>query len=202
MIVEAQRLVLLALARKAVDARAHGAHDVLERLASEVPDSLRAPAPDTGVPLVELSPSGLFVSLHTRDGRLRGCIGHTAGGRPLVPALVFAASSASGDDPRFPPVSPSEVPGLDIEISVLTPLERIDDAEEVVVGHHGLFVELGDRRGLLLPQVATEWGWSRDMFLRQVCAKAGLNPDAWRHGAMLYRFEAEVFGDAPYDRDT
>ena len=196
MIVEAHRGFLLALARRAVEARAGGAHDELERLARTDPDGPNEPGPARRLRLSEYSPPGIFVSLHTRDGRLRGCIGCTSGDRPLVPALVFAASSASGDDPRFPPVNPSEVAGLDIEISVLTPFEIIDDTETIVVGRHGLFVEQGVQRGLLLPQVATEWGWDREAFLRQVCLKAGLTPDAWRGGATLYRFEAEVFGDA------
>jgi AmmeMemoRadiSam system protein A len=199
MIADTLRPVLLALARQAVEARACGAHDELDRLVREVPDDLCEPAAGTRAERDAFNPAGLFVSLHTRDGELRGCIGCTGGGRPLVEALVGAASSATGDDPRFPPVSPSEVPGLDIEISVLTPFERIEDVRDetaIVVGRHGLLAEQGGRRGLLLPQVATEWGWTREVFLRQVCLKAGLAPDAWRHGATIYRFEAEVFGEA------
>ena len=84
-----------------------------------------------------------------------------------------------------------------LEVSVLGPLEEIDPAasESVVIGRHGLVVELGHRRGLLLPQVATEWGWTKDQFLRQASRKAGLPDEAWREGARVFRFEAEVFGE-------
>ncbi len=84
---------------------------------------------------------------------------------------------------------------IDIEISVLGPIERVSDISEVVVGQHGLVVELGRRRGLLLPQVATERNWSATEFVAETCMKAGLRRDAWQNGAALFKFEAEVFGD-------
>jgi AmmeMemoRadiSam system protein A len=104
--------------------------------------------------------------------------------------------SAAREDPRFAPVSPSELDDLDIEVSVLGPLEQIDPfaADAIVIGRHGLVVEQGRRRGLLLPQVATEWNMDRETFLGHTCAKAGLPADAWRRGATVYRFAADVFG--------
>ena len=106
------------------------------------------------------------------------------------------AADAASRDPRFNPVVPDELPDLGVEVSVLGPLESIDPQAPgaVVVGRHGLVVEQGRRRGLLLPQVATEWGWTADQFLRQTCVKAGLAPDAWQRGAQVWRFSADVFG--------
>jgi AmmeMemoRadiSam system protein A len=139
--------------------------------------------------------SGAFVTLK-RNGQLRGCIGTLACRRPLAEEIARVAVSAAREDPRFVPVSPAELDGLDVEVSVLGPLEAIDplDPEAIVIGRHGLVVELSARRGLLLPQVATERGWARDEFLSQTCAKAGLPHDAWRRGATVYRFDADVFG--------
>lgn len=107
------------------------------------------------------------------------------------------AVSAAREDPRFEPLRESELEGLEVEVSVLGPLERIDpaDPDAIEIGRHGLVVERGHRRGLLLPQVATEWGWNREKFLAQACVKAGLSPDAWHHGAAVYRFAAIVFGE-------
>jgi AmmeMemoRadiSam system protein A len=142
----------------------------------------------------EPPPSGVFVTLH-RFGQLRGCIGQLGSDRPLQAATVLAASAAAADDPRFPAVAPSELPTIALEISVLSPLQPVEDVMEIEVGRHGLIVERGNRRGLLLPQVATEWGWDRDTFLSQTCVKAGLPADAWRRGVTIWRFEAEVFGE-------
>jgi AmmeMemoRadiSam system protein A len=111
--------------------------------------------------------------------------------------VARCAADAATEDPRFPPIAIDELPEISVEISVLGPLEPIDPREEgaVVIGRHGLVAEHGMRRGLLLPQVATEWGWTLEQFLRQTCAKAGLPHDAWEHGARISRFAAEVFGD-------
>jgi uncharacterized protein len=140
--------------------------------------------------------SGAFVTLK-RNGQLRGCIGTLECRQSLAEEVARCAISAAGQDPRFQPVRASELDDLTVEISVLGPLEQIDpaDPDAVVVGRHGLVVEQGWRRGLLLPQVAPEWGWDRLEFLAHTCRKAGLPPDAWRHGALVYRFEAEVFGE-------
>ena len=139
------------------------------------------------------APGAAFVTL-TKNGRLRGCIGYTEAVAPLFKVVQECAVAAATEDPRFPPVSPKELPSLRVEISVLTPLYPIRP-EEVEVGRHGLMVERGGMRGLLLPQVPVEWGWDREMFLDQTCVKAGLPPSAWRHGATLRAFTAEVFGE-------
>jgi AmmeMemoRadiSam system protein A len=110
--------------------------------------------------------------------------------------VVRCAGDSATQDPRFPPVGRDELPELALEISVLGPLEPIaPQPDAFTIGVHGLVVEQDVHRGLLLPQVATEWGWDGEQFLRQTCVKAGLPPDAWRSGARLYRFSAEVFGD-------
>jgi AmmeMemoRadiSam system protein A len=110
--------------------------------------------------------------------------------------VQHCAVSAASEDYRFERVSPEEVPGITLEISVLSPLERTTDASEVEVGRHGLYVVRGQRRGLLLPQVATDWGWDRETFLAQTCVKAGLDEDAWRDPATtIYLFQAQVFSE-------
>jgi uncharacterized protein len=138
--------------------------------------------------------AGVFVSLH-RLGDLRGCIGRLEADAPLVDSVAECARLACSADPRFPAVAQSELAALDIEISVLGPLETIASPDEVEIGRHGLFVEQGLHRGLLLPQVATVWQWSPPVFVEQACQKAGLPHDAWQHGASLCRFEAEVFSE-------
>lgn len=139
--------------------------------------------------------AGVFVSFHL-DGDLRGCIGHPDGDQPLATVVPQCAVAAATGDPRFDPVSAAELARCVIEISVLGPITVVDDPGEIVVGRHGLIAEQGWRRGLLLPQVATEYGWDRDAFLSRTCAKAGLPPDAWKREATISTFEAEVFDDA------
>jgi AmmeMemoRadiSam system protein A len=138
-------------------------------------------------------PRGAFATLHLK-GELRGCIGYVLPTQSLYATVADAAKGAALDDPRFPPVTSAEAPHLKIEISVLSPLQPIRP-EEVIVGQHGLVVNRGGRRGLLLPQVPVEWDWDRETFLAQTCLKAGLPADAWLHGAQLQAFTAEVFGD-------
>ena len=144
--------------------------------------------------------AGAFVTLH-RSGQLRGCIGHIEADRPVADVVAQMAVSAATEDPRFAPVLAVELPAIDVEISVLGPLERIDprDPRQIEIGRHGLVIEQGRHRGLLLPQVATEWGWDRETFLCHLCAKAGLPRDAWQTGAAVYRFEADVFGESDAD---
>ena len=139
------------------------------------------------------APGAAFVTL-TKNGRLRGCIGYTEAVAPLYKVVQECSVAAGTEDPRFPPVSPKELPSLRVEISVLTPLVPIRP-EEVEVGRHGLMVAQGRTRGLLLPQVPVEQGWDRETFIDQTCVKAGLPPSAWRHGATLRAFTAEVFGE-------
>ncbi len=138
--------------------------------------------------------AGAFVTLRL-DGDLRGCIGYIERDRPLVEVIARCAAAAATDDPRFAPLMADELARVRVEISVLGPLERFTDPREVEVGRHGLVVQVGPRRGLLLPQVAIEWHWDRPTFLAQTCLKAGLAPDAWRTGAELYRFEALIFSE-------
>ena len=174
---ESQRKGLLGIARRALEGYIG---------AGKIPSGEEAPG--------KLSaPGAAFVTL-TKNGRLRGCIGYTEAVAPLFKVVQECAVAAATEDPRFPPVSPMELPSLRVEISVLTPLFPIRP-EEVEVGRHGLMVARGGMRGLLLPQVPVEWGWDREMFLDQTCVKAGLPPSAWRHGATLRAFTAEVFGE-------
>ena len=136
---------------------------------------------------------GAFVTLRTA-GQLRGCIGNIRGGRPLHETVVEMAEEAAFHDPRFDPVSRDELEGLEIEISALTPLQKIDRIEEIEVGTHGIYIEKGFLSGLLLPQVATEYGWDRKTFLEQTCWKAGLRRDAWKEkDTKIYKFSADVF---------
>jgi AmmeMemoRadiSam system protein A len=138
---------------------------------------------------------GLFVTLRKR-GELRGCIGTLAPHGDLSRGIAEYALRAALEDPRFPPLSPEELPVCEIEISVLTPPEPIAGPEEIEVGRDGLIFESRGRRGLLLPQVATEWGFDAERFLSEVCRKAGLPPDAWREpDARLWAFRAEVFSE-------
>lgn len=135
---------------------------------------------------------GAFVTLK-RHGQLRGCIGHIVGDKPLRETIAEMAQAAAFNDPRFTPVSLAELPELDVQISILSPLRECA-AEEVAPGRHGLFIRHGAHSGLLLPQVAREYGWDRETFLAQTCRKAGLSPFAWQDKqARIYCFEAEVF---------
>jgi len=122
---------------------------------------------------------GAFVTLRTSRGELRGCIGHMTSDQPLGELLSELAVSAGTRDPRFPPVRRHELEGLHYDISVLSPMQPTAP-KDVKPGVHGLYVRRGSRSGVLLPQVATEWGWDRETFLAQTCRKAGLPEDAWR----------------------
>ena len=138
--------------------------------------------------------AGAFVTLRI-GGHLRGCIGYPEPDLPLVVVVDRCAVSAALSDPRFPPLTDAEWPDVDLELSVLGPIERVTNLDEIVVGRHGLVVEFGRRRGLLLPQVAVEWKWDAIEFAAQTCVKAGLPRDAFQKGAKLFKFEAEVFGE-------
>ena len=142
-------------------------------------------------------PSGAFVTLNERSGELRGCIGSIEAVQPLAQAVASSAVSAAVRDPRFEPVRKEELPDLHIEISVMSPIVPVGDISEIEVGRDGLIIRRGNRAGLLLPQVATEYGWDRDTFLRQTCVKAGLPPDCWRSpDCRIEKFSAEVFGES------
>jgi len=176
---EEDRIELLAIARRAFSSFIRD---------GKVPDETPASA--------RLSEKGAaFVTL-TQEGRLRGCIGYTEATAPLYRTVQECAVAAAVEDPRFPPVAPSEIDSVRIELSVLTPMVPARP-EDVEIGIHGLMIRKGGRRGLLLPQVAEACGWDRKVFLSNVCRKAGLPPGEWAKGAELYSFTAEVFGELP-----
>ena len=136
---------------------------------------------------------GAFVTL-TIDGRLRGCIGNIVGVKPLINTVAEMTRAAALEDPRFSPVKPYELKDIDFEISVLTPIKQVKDINEIVVGRDGIIISRGGYRGLLLPQVATEYNWDRKTFLEQTCVKAGLPRDAWKDpNTIIEYFSAEVF---------
>jgi AmmeMemoRadiSam system protein A len=174
---DADRALLLRLAREAIVAHVTG-----------------APAPAVEVCDAAACPGAAFVTVHNH-GELRGCIGHVDVDEPLGTVIARCAVAACTSDPRFSPVAAAELPDLDLELSLLGPFEPIAGPDDVDIGRHGLVVEMGPHRGLLLPQVAPEWQWDRETFLAQTCHKAGLPKDAWRHGAKMWRFEADVFGE-------
>jgi AmmeMemoRadiSam system protein A len=136
---------------------------------------------------------GAFTTLYLH-GELRGCVGYATAIAPLYRTVADTAQAAAFEDPRFPALQAEEVPELEVSLSILSPLERIDP-ENIEIGRHGLVVARSTQRGLLLPQVPVEHGWDRVTFLEQTCRKAGLPPDAWEHGATVEAFTAEVFGD-------
>lgn len=152
------------------------------------------------VPLPEavgilLEQCGAFVTLH-KKGELRGCIGNMIGRAPLVETIREMAIAAATQDPRFHKVSAQELSEIDIEISVLSPMKRVKDVGEIKVGTHGILMRRGMYQGVLLPQVATEYGWNRDTFLEHTCYKAGLPADAWKDPETVIEiFSAEVFGE-------
>ncbi len=138
---------------------------------------------------------GVFVTLH-KHGELRGCIGYVEGVKPLYLATRDMAIAAATEDPRFPPVTAEELPLIDVEITVLSPLKRIFNPDSVIVGKHGLVIRKGFYSGLLLPQVPVEQGWNREEFLEYTCRKAGLPPKAYKEAdAELYVFTGQVFGE-------
>jgi AmmeMemoRadiSam system protein A len=142
-------------------------------------------------------PAGVFVTLHRR-GRLRGCVGQLPGRDALAAVVAHCARAAGLDDSRFDPVTSSELSEIDIEVSVLSALQEIT-LEAIEPGKHGLFVNRGMQRGVLLPQVATQFKWGAQRFLEETCVKAGLERDAWKDPATrVQAFTAEVFSEAAF----
>lgn len=177
MLTEAEKKTLLELARSTIEARVKG-----------------TPKPSFDGNGGALSAnSGAFVTIHNADGSLRGCIGTFASPNPLFKTIMDMSVSAATGDPRFVPLDKTELNGVWIEISVLSPLKEIADVSEIEIGRHGLYIIKGANRGVLLPQVATECGFDRVEFLRNTCLKAGLKPGAWKEGATIFTFEAEIF---------
>ncbi len=177
----AQRAALLGIARQSIESVLEGRRFALD-LETLDGDLKR--------------PSGAFVTLNEATGELRGCIGSIAPVAPLAQAVSSSAVNAAFRDPRFYPVRKEELPNLHIEISVMSPIVPVSDVHEIEVGRDGLIISRGGRAGLLLPQVATDYGWDRDTFLRQTCIKAGLPPETWRSpNCRIEKFSAEVFGE-------
>ena len=180
MLNEKQRHQLLRLARTSIEATLEGRTP--EMRAEDFDEDLRRPA-------------GAFVTLR-KNGDLRGCIGSIRALEPLYRAVASSAISAALRDPRFFPVRKDELPTLELEISVMGPIETVRDVAEIEVGRDGLIISRGRFAGLLLPQVASEYGWDRETFLDQTCLKAGLPAGAWRAPeTRIEKFAAEVFGE-------
>lgn len=144
---------------------------------------------------------GAFVTLH-KHGDLRGCIGTFRSDKNVADVVKDMALASAFEDPRFPPLGLDELDEVDIEISVLSPLRKIKDVNEIEVGKHGLYISRGFKSGVLLPQVATEYNWDRETFLVHTCLKAGLPEDAWKDPATRIEiFTAEVFGEKDFQEN-
>jgi len=180
MLTPQQRTTLLTIARDSIKAGLDGRRPELRE--SDYDETLRRPA-------------GAFVTL-TSHGELRGCIGSIVAVEPLYRAVASSALAAAFRDPRFDPLQSRELDDVELEISVMGPIERVTNIEEIEVGRDGLIISRGRNAGLLLPQVATDYRWDRDTFLDQTCVKAGLPPGTWRDpGTKIEKFSAEVFGE-------
>ena len=140
--------------------------------------------------------NGVFVTLRTQ-GKLRGCIGQMVSDTPLHKLVSEMAVSAATDDPRFNQIKPSELDDLEIDISVLSPLQKVEDPLDFELGIHGIYVIKGSTTGCFLPQVATDTGWTKEEFLSQCCsAKAGLSSDAWKEKDVeVYIFTSEIISE-------
>ena len=136
--------------------------------------------------------SGVFVTLKSED-QLRGCIGYIKRDLPIYHAVQEIAVAAATSDPRFPPITLEELDKVSIEISILSPLNRIIDLDQIVVGTHGLVIFHDGHQGVLLPQVAVEHEWDRETFLENLCEKADLDPTCWMDEPVIYTFTAVVF---------
>jgi len=148
---------------------------------------------------VLLEERGAFVTLHNH-GELRGCIGHIIADKPLYLTIRDMAVESAVGDPRFNPLELSGLKDVEIEISVLSSLKRVNSVDEMEMGIHGVLIRRGFASGVFLSQVATETGWSKEEFLAQLCAqKAGIAPDAWKDKSTeIYIFSAEVFSENSY----
>jgi AmmeMemoRadiSam system protein A len=179
MLNKTEKRLLLSTARKAIESAVfhHPNPGTLE-----VPASLSAPC-------------GAFVTLYMGD-ELRGCIGYLTGTLPLIETIRDVAVKSATSDPRFLPLTQDEYPGIRIEISVLSPLKLIQNIEEIQVGTHGILIEGAWARGVLLPQVAVEYGWNREQFLKETSRKAGGPSDLWKQpDVKIYIFTAEVVSE-------
>lgn len=181
---QSDKEILLNIARKTIEARVKGQKPPEFKVDSEILKENR----------------GAFVTLE-KNGQLRGCIGYIQAIKPLYITIEEMAEQAALHDPRFAPVSEEELNDLGIEISVLTPLKKISDISQIEVGRDGIYIRKGFNSGLLLPQVATEYGWDRGTFLEQTCYKAGLPPNAWKEKTCeIYIFSADIFGEKEIEK--
>jgi AmmeMemoRadiSam system protein A len=170
-----ERLLLLRLA-----------HDSIQSALEKREISFDPPTPHLA------EPRGVFTSLHLQ-GELRGCVGYVFPVDSVYRAVAETARAAAFEDSRFAPVTAEQATHLEIELSILSPPQSIA-LEAIEIGRHGLLITMHGHRGLLLPQVPVEHGWNPETFLEQTCRKAGLPMDAWKHGAKIETFTAEVFG--------
>ncbi|MDX2480094.1 MAG: AmmeMemoRadiSam system protein A [Desulfuromusa sp.] len=139
--------------------------------------------------------SGCFVTI-TQDGHLRGCIGNFQSQQPLFQEVVTMAVAAASQDPRFQPMSRDELNNFSLEITILSPLEKISAINQIEVGTHGIYIVKGHNRGVLLPQVATDYGWDRETFLQQTCVKAGLSENSWQQpDAEIFIFSGQIISE-------
>jgi AmmeMemoRadiSam system protein A len=174
---EPEQELLLCLARQAVEKATRG--EPLPLLPEAEPRLLEA--------------RGAFVTLR-KASDLRGCIGHVESIKSLCETVRECAVAAALSDPRFEPVTPPELPYLNVEVSVLSPLFDISP-DQIELGRHGLLISKGDRRGVLLPQVPVDLNWDRGRFLEETCRKAGLPSNAWQHGARIQAFTTQIFAE-------
>ena len=179
MLTESEKEFLLHIARMSIAA-------AVQRKGASIPDT---------IPAALMENCGAFVTLH-KGGELRGCIGYIEGFKPLVETVWDAAEKAALEDYRFMPITTNELTDIKIEISALSQPKLITNIDEIEVGKHGLIIEYQHSRGLLLPQVATEYKWDRETFLNQTAHKAGLPSDRWKDPqTKIYIFTAEIFSE-------
>lgn len=165
----------------------HLAHDSIASALQRREISLEPPSPHLA------EPRGAFTTIYV-SGELHGCVGYVLPVASVYRTVADTARAAAFDDTRFPPLRAEELPALQVSISVLSQPQRIEP-EQIEIGRHGLVITVGSHRGLLLPQVPVERKWDRETFLGQTCRKAGLAESAWRSGAKIEAFTAEIFGD-------
>lgn len=174
-----EQTTLLSIARKAIESYVHNGETFVEPREEKALNAR----------------NGCFVTI-SQKGQLRGCIGNFQSKLPLFKEVAEMAIASATKDPRFYPMKEEDLDDFQIEISVLSPLQKIEDPEEIEVGTHGIYLEKGYYRGVLLPQVASEHGWDHLTFLKQTCVKAGLPTDAWQaEDAEIYVFSAQIFGE-------
>jgi AmmeMemoRadiSam system protein A len=174
---------------------------VLLRLARE---SITCAVMDKALPRTDLpdqnliTPCGAFVTIRVH-GELRGCFGYINAYYPLAQSVQEVAVKSALEDPRFEHIAPDELEAMEVEISVLESPVTVERTDEIEIGIHGLILETRTHRGLLLPSVATEYGWDREQFLNHTALKAGLPPDAWKNkNVTIFKFKAEKFSESDF----